>query len=55
MFAKSRSTGLVTYIDHNGVVRKHFRGSPTEKDLENAIAALLNEARQGKPAQSAIP
>jgi hypothetical protein len=32
-------------IDHNGVVRKHFSGSPTEKDLEDAIELLLNEAK----------
>ena len=56
----AESWGVESYpnlylIDHNGVVRKHFRGSPTEKDLENAIAALLNEARQGKPTQPGSP
>jgi S1-C subfamily serine protease/peroxiredoxin len=46
----AESWGVSSYpnlylIDHNGVVRKHFRGSPTEKDLEDAIVALLNEAK----------
>jgi hypothetical protein len=31
-------------IDHQGIVRRHFQGTPSEEDLEKAINILLQEA-----------
>jgi hypothetical protein len=35
-------------VDHNGIVRRLFRGVPSEESLQEAIATLVREAEQAK-------